>query len=783
MFSEKFIAATREYCTFEMHVPAPYMRKTFQLEKLPEKCSLTICGLGCYRLFVNGQEITCSFLAPYVSNPDHVIYYNAYDLRKYVKLGRNVIAVLLGNGFLNNIGGFIWKFDEASFRSAPKMAFVLDIDGQITEADECVKVHPSPVTFDDMRAGERYDARLEIADWTQPDYDDSGWANALFAEPPKGEKRLGITMSDTKENICRTDKKEACGETCVVEKKDEANHGIYDAVRITEERKTIAIIKGDGGYIYDFGINTAGIARLSVNAFAGQEIKLVFGEVINDGKIDLRNISFEGFTLQDYNQCVIYTCKEGENRYRPSFCYMGYRYAFVSGITEEQATEELLTMLVMHSDLRTVLGFSCSDPVIDQLYRNTMNSTLSNFYFFPMDCPQREKNGWTGDVTLSAEQMLLNFDCEESLREWMFNIRKAQLANGKLPCVVPTTGWGYEWGPGPAWDAALIEMPYRIYQFTGHKEAIFENADAIFKYIQYMQTKREKNGLAAYGLGDWCQVNLDHVEDYTTPLCVSDTLICAEICRKAAVLYRAVGDREREAYCSALWKELIACFRRECILEDKTVLGATQTGQAMALYYGAFQENEKAEAFSVLRRLIKEKDDHFDIGVQGNRVLFRVLADFGEYDLAYKLIAQPTFPSFGYHVGLGATSLYESFYRLNERFEIADGRWLDILSQNHHFWGDIAAFFVEYFAGLKINPEVRDIRHIVIAPQPAGNINRMKCQRNMPYGTISLEWRREESRFYLELQAPEGVTGTVVLPDGRKSAIQAGRTEYHCCLS
>lgn len=745
MLSNRFISATSKYCTFEHHVPAPYMRKSFFVPHIPKDARLTICGLGFYRVFLNGEELTSSYMAPYISNPNHSVYYNTYDLSGKLHIGKNTLAILLGNGFLNNIGGFVWKMDEADFRSAPKVAFALELDDRIIEADETVRVYPSAITFDDMRAGERYDARRECDHWTEVDFDDSKWYYAIPAEGPKGEKRIFQA----------------------------------EPVTVEKEIKPISVIAGDGGYIYDFGINTSGVARLHLHAKAGQQIKMTFSEVINDGKADIRNISFEGFTKADYNQCVIYTCKDGANVYTPSFCFMGYRYIYVTGLTPEQAVPDTLTMLKMHSNIKQVCQFTCSDEVINKLYANTINSDVSNFFHIPMDCPQREKNGWTGDMTLSAEQMLLNFNCEKNLREWLFNIRKAQLESGKLPCMIPCVPqWGYDWGPGPGWDAALIEMPLRIYQFTGNTEAIYENSDAIFRYIQYMQQKRDGRGLTSYGLGDWCQVDLDHVENFSTPLCVTDTLICAEMCRKAAILYGAIHEKARQTYCETLYTQLTEAFRKHCISSDCHVLGDTQTGQAMALYYGAFTDNQKQEAFRVLREFIRKKDDHFDVGVAGNRVLFRVLSDFGEYTLAHKLIAQPSFPSFGYHIGLGATSLLESFYRLNDRFEIEDGRWLDILSQNHHFWGDIAAFFVEYFAGLRINPQITDVYHIDIAPCCVVGMTNAKAVREMHYGTVQVAWEVKDNTFLMTVEAPQKAHGTVCLPNGEVHTLQQGMTEY-----
>ena len=105
-----------------------------------------------------------------------LLQYSLYDLKDMLTVGENVIGILLGNGFLNNIGGQVWDFDTEPYRSAPKMAFALETEnGVLFEADESVKTHPSAILFDDFREGEWYDARLEVSDWTEAGFDDSAW--------------------------------------------------------------------------------------------------------------------------------------------------------------------------------------------------------------------------------------------------------------------------------------------------------------------------------------------------------------------------------------------------------------------------------------------------------------------------------------------------------------------------------------------------------------------------------------------------------------------------------
>ncbi|MBR4012726.1 MAG: alpha-L-rhamnosidase N-terminal domain-containing protein, partial [Clostridia bacterium] len=241
-----FIKATEDYCTLEKNVSAPYMRRTFELEFVPEKAKISICGLGFYELYINGINVTKGHLAPYISNPDDYCYYDKYDITSLLKKGKNVIGIILGNGLINSIGGYIWDFDKAAFRDAPKVAFELVAECKgyekvCIEADESFKVCASPIKFDDFRYGEYYDAREEIENWSAPDFDDSAWANAILAKAPKGELKL-----------CKA-----------------------EPIKTAEILKPKAIIKCKDGYAYDFGINTAGLCKLNIkDSTAGQTLTL-----------------------------------------------------------------------------------------------------------------------------------------------------------------------------------------------------------------------------------------------------------------------------------------------------------------------------------------------------------------------------------------------------------------------------------------------------------------------------------------------------------------------------
>ena len=590
-FPMQFIRATSVTGTHEAPVPAPYLRRAFEVK---EACQgrLLIGALGFYELYLNGRRITKGALAPYISNPDDIVYYDSYELA--LQAGENVLGLWLGNGFQNNPGGHIWDFDKARFRGAPQVALRLTYTGpdgteRTLESDDRFRTAPSPVLFDDYRFGEHYDARLELPGWNAPGFDDSGWQPALPAPMPRGEARL-----------------------CEAE-----------PIVVTDELRPVSILPEGDGYRYDFGKNCAGVCRLTIRGQAGQRVELLHGEYLEDGKLTVRNIWFGDNPLVHRD---VYICKgEGEETYTPSFTYHGFQYVLVTGITPEQATSDLLTYVVMNSDLKERGGFTCSDPTVNTLQELTRRSDLANFYYFPTDCPQREKNGWTADAALSSEHLLLNLSPETSYREWMRNICKAMDDRGALPGIVPTGGWGFHWGNGPAWDNVLLYLPYFVYLYRGDKTILEESAASILRYLHYLTTRVNEEGLIKIGLGDWCPPARGS-DQYKAPLEFTDTVLSMDIAEKAAYIFGVLGMAPQQTFAASLAAQFRAAVRERLVdFSTMTAAGNCQTSQAMALFYGIFEPGERPAAFDRLLRLIEEQDGHMDTGVLGGRVIFHVL--------------------------------------------------------------------------------------------------------------------------------------------------------------
>ena len=721
--NKHFIKATQKYCSFDEYVAAPYLRRTFEIDFEPEKAEISICGLGFYELHVNGKNITKGLIAPYVSNPDDYCYYDTYDITDILNKGKNAIGIILGNGMFNQFGGSVWDFDKGEWLGAPRVAldFSASGEGKSLEfiADDKFKTHQSPIIFDDFRMGEYYDARLEIEGWNLAGFDDSTWDSAMEAETPRGELKL-----------------------CAAE-----------PIKIMYEIKPVSVKKQKNGYLYDFGINSAGLCRLKINAAKGQKITMWHCELLENGEFSYDNIIFDRPNTQfykEYNQKDIYIAKgNGEEVYIPKFTYHGFRYVLVEGITEEQATDELLTYLVMNSDLKHIGGFECSDSISNTLFDMVKRSDLSNFYYFPTDCPHREKNGWTGDAAVSAEHMVLLYDVEASWREWLGNIRKSQNDRGELPGIVPTFDWGYEWGNGPAWDSVLFTLPYQLFKKCGNTEVIKENAHSMVRYLEYILTRRSENGTVAIGLGDWVPTGRKG-DDYQAPLALTDSIMVMEIAREAAEMLEAIGYKHQANFAKDIYDDMRQTIRRELINFDTMLAsGDTQSGQAMAIYYGVFEKEEEHQAFSKLLELVHKNDDCFDCGYLGMRVLFHVLAQFGEAELAYDMITRKEYPSYGHLVSLGETTLPEQF--------MPDG--VSCGSHNHHFMGDIANWYMSKIAGLNIV----NCEYVEINPNFISQLDYASAYYALPKGKVSVSWKRTEAGVEILVDCP--VEYTVTIPE------------------
>ena len=758
MFSDKFICRNNQFCDYDNHVPAPLFRKTFFFDVLPEKAELTICGLGLYELFVNGNRITKGALAPYINNPDDILYYDSYDVRQYLLKGENVIGIMLGNGFFNAFSGYVWDFDLAPWRGGLRVAFALETQSNgaasVFEADETVKTACSPIWLDDLRIGAFYDARNEQKGWCEPDFDDSGWDNAVLINAPLGEKRL-----------CKADPVTVYKELKPVSITyfDELYYNTYSDISYDAPIESTFV---KNAYMYDFGENNSGVCELKISGEKGQCVAMYYGEELIDGKFSVRstlNMNCGKEMHYEYPQVDKYILKgEGEEKYTPPFTYHGFRYVLVVGVTEEQVKKDLLTYKVMSSEMEKRADFSCSDDTINKLYEMTCRADRANMMYVPTDCPHREKNGWTADISLSAEHILMNMTAENTFAEWMRNVCKAQRDSGELPGIVPTAGWGFEWGNGPVWDSVCVYLPYYIYKYTGNTDVIKESLNTISKYIDYISSKRDEKGLVEIGLVDWAQPLGNDIADKTlAPLVFTDSAMVLDIAQKTVFLAQIAGDTLLAQKAQVVADEMRKAIRDNLIDFDTfTAFGDCQTSQTIAIEFGVFDDGEREKAFGKLLQIIKRDNNRILCGVLGARFIFHILSKKGYGDLAFDMITTPEYPSYANWVENGLTALAETFLAKGQISRAGQ------YSQNHHFWGDISSFFIREFAGLKVNPNNNDLTEFEISPNFTQRLDSAQCEYNSICGKIGVSWERNKSGIILNTRIPKGIKGKIKLPKG-----------------
>lgn len=757
----KYIKASNEYTTLKKSVPAPLLRKSFALDFLPEKAKVYIATPGFYELYINGENITKGYLAPYISNPDHMVCYDEYDVAPLLRKGKNAIGIILGNGFLNQTTPK-WKFDKTSF-SAP-LSVALELIASCGEkefkllADESFKVHPSPIVYDIYRNGTHYDARLEIADWCTPDFDDSAWDNAMPAPAPRGELAP-----------CTAHPIKAREELKPLSIEWQENFCYYQTYRYNGEDVEITRVKG--GYLYDFGISTSGVCRLKINGERGQKIILRHGERLStDGKFSINSAYFLPCDAPEYPEHVdlfqtdVYTLKGGEEEiFIPPFTYHGFRYVFVEGITEKQATNDLLTYIVFSSDIKKRADFNCSDELLNKLYNMAVNADLSNFHYFMTDCPHREKNGWTGDASVSADQVHLTFDCADSFKLWLRSMRHSQREDGMIPGIVPTDTWGYDWGNGPMWDSAAINLPYSAYKYDGRLDVFEENAEMLDKYLHYIAGRRDERGLIACGLGDWCQPGKAQNIPIKAPLELTDSVTTYDTALKAAMLFKRTGNLDSAAFAEQLAAELRADVRKNLIdFDTMTALGSCQTSQAYLIAMNIFEPEEYSSAYARLIDIINRDGRALDTGVIGLRYIFEVLTLGGDIDLALELILNDNGPSYKNMINRGATALCEA---------LEDGT--ANASENHHFFGDIIRVFTNYIAGLRPNPKLDDINEVLFSPVIPSGME----YANASYKGVRAGWRRDGDKTVAYIDVPEGYHGSFVFGE-RSETLKKGYNEF-----
>ena len=694
-------------------VSAPYLRKTFLCERKPKKASVFLCGLGWHVLYVNGQKADDRVLAPTISQFDKHVGYIEYDVTRLLKKGKNAVAVLLGNG-LFNCRVHMWSFDKAPWRDFPKLLCDIVADGKtVAKSDTSWKVHASPVTFNEFRNGQYYDARLEVPGFADSELDDSDWKAAALCMPPGG--RVIREINDP----------------CKIMRS-------YPAV----DKRFVTCWETT----YDFGTNLAGWCRIKVKGEAGAHVRVLYSEQIDpvSWQINRQEIDpYENFGQFQTDSYILKGDPDGEE-YEPAFTYHGFRYVQV-GIYGKAELLDIKAQFV-HTSFAETGSFESSDAMLNTLQRNTLQSFKSNFTGFPTDCPHREKNGWTGDAALAAETGLWNFDMERGFANFTRIVADTQRPNGQLPGIAPTGGWGFNWGGGPAWDTILFEYPYQVCLFYGKTDLIEQYYDRFLLYLEYCETREEEDGLLNFGLGDWCHWDRAAI----TPVEVTSSGYYYQNLLRTAFFADLLGKKADAADCRKRAERIRKSFLKKFAHADGSFSDRAPTATAAALYFGLVDSAKMEKSVKALVKQVREHEHKADFGILGAKYIPRVLADHGYADDALEIITQKEFPGWGWQVEHGATSLWEN--------------WNGKDSQNHIMFGDISAWMYQYLGGIRPLKETPGFRKFEIKPCFVKKLDYVKACHVSPYGPIKSEWTRKNGKIRCEFMIPAGSKADIILP-------------------
>lgn len=708
--------------------PAPMLRREFAIGSGIKRARAYVCGLGYYELRLNGKKVGDHVLDPGYTRFDRRTLYTTYDITQALRKGQNAVGVVLGNGWFNVQPKATWHFDDAPWRAAPKLMLRVEIettDGrtQTIVSDTGWKASTGPIIQDSLYSGEEYDARLEKTGWDMPGFDDGGWTRAIEVEAPKG-KMVSQAMPPIR--VVKT----------------------FKPVRVTEPKP--------GVYVYDFGQNFAGYPRLRIAGPAGTTVSMRCGErLAKDGTLDVAEIDkfMTKTTPRQLFQTNRYTLKGGgPETYEPRFTYQGFQYVEVTGAPGKM-TAENLDGLVVHTDVARTGEFACSNPLIEKILDSARWAYLSNLESIFTDCPHREKNGWTGDAQLASEQGLLGYDSVTVYRKWLDDVADDQQPSHRLSVIIPNPGWGTRYIPyAPAWDVAYIEIPWNVYLYTGDKGLLEKHYAGFTNYLDWLATQG-KDLIIEGDLGDWCPWKTE------TPVALTSTAYLyhdAVLASKAAGI---LGKPEDERKYADLAERVRKAFNAK-FYDAKTGLYAngSQCAQSAALYFGL--ADDRPAVLSALLANVAKCDDHIDSGILGAKYLLNVLTQEGRTDVAYKVAGQKTQPSWGWWIEQGATTMWE--------------QWSGADSRNHIMFGEIAAWFYKALAGINPDPAAPGFKHVLISPNPVGDLTYARARHECAYGTISSAWTRKDGVFRLEVTIPANTTATVSLPVSSAAKVTEG---------
>ncbi|MBN2377592.1 MAG: family 78 glycoside hydrolase catalytic domain [Sedimentisphaerales bacterium] len=703
--------------------PPPYLRKTFSLQKTIARATIYASALGLYEFHLNGQRVGKDYFTPGWTDYNKRVYYQTYDVTDLIQPGNNVLGAILADGWYSGHVGWGRKRDHYGDKPRLLAQLVLEFNDGTTQTiatDKSWKAAYGPLLEADFLMGETYDARLELPGWDTAAFNDSSWNNVDITEKIDVlvQAYPGVTVRNTKQ---------------------------IKPLRLTEPKP--------GTFVFDLGQNIAGFAHLKVKGPRSDKIVLRFAEILNpDGTLYTTNLR--------QARCIDkYIFKgDGIETFQPRFTFHGFRYIEVTGYPGTPPLDAV-TGIVVHSDTPVAGSFACSSKMVNQLYSNITWGQRGNFIEVPTDCPQRdERLGWTGDAQIFVRTATCNMDVAAFFTKWFVDLEDAQGPEGDFPDVAPrvvATGGGTA-----AWGDAGVICPWTIYHVYNDTRLIEKHYSAMVRWIEYLKNNSVNLLRPAQGYGDWVSIASD------TPKDVIATAYFARSTQLVSKMAAAIGKTEDAKKYEDLFQRIKLAFNQAYVTDDGRIKGNTQTCYLLGLHFDLLPEDKRPLAAAHLVERIEAKNWHLSTGFVGLGHLLPTLTEIDRNDVAYRLLNNETFPSWGYSIKHGATTIWERWDGWTEEKGFQDP---GMNSFNHYSFGSVGKWLFSTVAG--IDTDGPGFKQIIIKPQPGGNLTYATATYDSINGPIVSDWKLDNKKFKLNVTIPANTTATVYIPTKSPDAV------------
>lgn len=724
---------------------APIFKKCFFVSDIISEARIKICGLGLFELKINGKLPDNTVLNPAHTQYSQTVAYRDFDITDLTFKGENEITVELGNYFFNETTD-VWDWHKASWRSAPKLIADLTItyaDGTIQNiaTDESWLVtHDGNVTANSIYYGETHDLRRT----------EHTWKNAICVAAPAGKLKL--------------------------------QDGPYIKRIGKFEPKEIKLMQ-NGSYVITAPEMITGWAKISVNVPEGTKITVTYGEKLkNDGSVQKIGIN-EGHDCEwwpdAYIQQDCFITKVGKNILEPKFSYKGFRYIQIDGCPCE-ITKENIEIYRIANEVKPISEFSCSNELINKLHTLMTRTLLNNFQSKPTDTPVWEKNGWLGDANCAVRAMTYNFDMSEYLKSFVDIMNDCFNEYGSVPVIVPTADWGTE--NSPVWNTIYvfgIEALLDFYNNTEYANELYPNLrDFAVKDIKQLESLDWVWGTR--GLSDWLSPSGGELAVIEPNPSEGAEICCTAFIYRMleSMIYIAgkLGKTDDIEIYETARRNIYEAFNQKFFLEDKGIYQTTvwkelgvrtkyrQTSNLLPLAFGMVPEEHRKTVLKNLVKDITDKGYHLDTGCTGTRFILPVLFDNGYTDVAYRVLTQTTYPSWGYWIENGADSAWESWEKTTR-------------SQDHYFLATYDEALFTHIAGIR---DIRDgFRSFTVRPELYSGLEFVDASIETPLGKLSVNWNKNtDGSFDVGIEIPDGAKAEVILTDKIKKTLTGGKYNY-----